>query len=343
MLTRHLYRTDEVRAALLYAIKRGRAKEAIAWCRELADTGNGLREAWATLVEAWMWHVLAADPTWLYRCVEPTSTDPEVLLRACWELVHVPGRDNSLWWLLVLKGDPATDTFQDALRTGHVAGAWGLVTSGAISEAKARTLVAPSSLPLVLAALGIAPSLVDLCASIILSCSPRSGKATRQHRLVTDELPPPISALGSRSRREFAIPLECLYGITQRGCALQSTNNLDELRRGMDAALQQSPFWREPLLAASQSDDALEDFYQTYFPDDIPDEWSRADQMLSHGPGLLRSSEQLSYAKLGRIWFSNPSRFTAVCEWPNELDPWSHEPRLRFESVINNSLTLVAS
>jgi len=338
MLTRHLYRTDEVRAALSYAIKRGRAVEAIAWCRELIDTDNGLREAWATLVEAWMWHVLAADPTWLYRCVKATSTDPEVLLRACWELAHVPGRDSSLWWLLVLNGEPVADTFQDALRSGNVAGAWGLVVRGAISEAKARTLVAPSSLPLVLTALGIPLSPVDLCASIILSCSPRRGP-----RLVTDELPPPISDLGRRSRREFAIPLECLYGITQRGCSLQSTNNLNELRLGMDAALRQSPFWRERLLAASQSDDALEDFYQTYFPDDIPDEWSRADQMLSHGPGLLRSSEQLSYAKLGRIWFSNPSRFTAVCEWPNELDPWSHEPHLRFENVVNNSLALVAS
>jgi hypothetical protein len=35
------------------------------------------------------------------------------------------------------------------------------------------------------------------------------------------------------------------------------------------------------------SDDVLEQFYEQYFPDDIPDEWSKQDQEKSHGRGLL--------------------------------------------------------
>jgi hypothetical protein len=42
------------------------------------------------------------------------------------------------------------------------------------------------------------------------------------------------------------------------------------------------------------NDDVLESFYDRFFPDDIPDEWSAADQCKSHGPGhdFLESQSQ---------------------------------------------------
>jgi hypothetical protein len=33
----------------------------------------------------------------------------------------------------------------------------------------------------------------------------------------------------------------------------------------------------------ARDDDALEEFYSTVFPDDIPDEWSAAERAKSHG------------------------------------------------------------
>ena len=67
---------------------------------------------------------------------------------------------------------------------------------------------------------------------------------------------------------------------------------------------------------ASQSDDELEAFYGTYFPDDIPDEWSLVDQKKSHGPGVLRSGQMLDLAALGRLWMSGESRFAwGFYEW----------------------------
>jgi hypothetical protein len=37
-------------------------------------------------------------------------------------------------------------------------------------------------------------------------------------------------------------------------------------------------------------DDSLEKFYELYFPDDIPDEWSTVDQQKSHGRGCLEKA-----------------------------------------------------
>jgi hypothetical protein len=36
------------------------------------------------------------------------------------------------------------------------------------------------------------------------------------------------------------------------------------------------------------NDDVLERFYEEFFPNDIPDEWSAADQQKSHGRGCKK-------------------------------------------------------
>ena len=332
MLTRNLYRCDEVRSALIYAIKRGRPHEALAWCRELET-----REAWSALVDAWMWHVLAAEPTWLYRCVRVESTNRDELLDACWDLATIEGRDNSLWWTLVgpSKHKQGACDVRSALAQGRVTDAWSLVTTGYLSEAEARRAVAPSSLQRVLTHLGTPLSRVDLCASIILTCSPR-----RRRR------PPPrpreAFETGRRASRIYPIPVECLYGLTQRGCSLQSTSTVGDLW-AIEPVLAQSPVWSPLLAEAKKSDEALEAFYQTYFPDDIPDEWSRKDQGLSHGPGVLRASEQLSYAKLGRIWFTAPCRFAEWSEWPNDVDPRASTSPLAFHHAADISSHLLVT
>ena len=46
-----------------------------------------------------------------------------------------------------------------------------------------------------------------------------------------------------------------------------------------------------------KSDEHKEAFYDTYFPDDIPDEWSLESREMSHGRGLGKTLEQ------GRIRF----------------------------------------
>jgi hypothetical protein len=95
-----------------------------------------------------------------------------------------------------------------------------------------------------------------------------------------------------RQRRLYAIPDECLYGLTKRGCMCRTETTLGELYTIQDI-----------LYTGTEDIDA---FYARTFPDDIPDEWSLMDQRKSHGPGVLRTGEGITLAKLGRIWMTDP-------------------------------------
>jgi hypothetical protein len=57
------------------------------------------------------------------------------------------------------------------------------------------------------------------------------------------------------------------------------------------------------------TEEAEEAFYEFAFPDDIPDEWSKADQLKSHGPGCLSSSEEPRWSKWGRQWLDADAVF----------------------------------
>jgi hypothetical protein len=80
----------------------------------------------------------------------------------------------------------------------------------------------------------------------------------------------------------------------------------------------------------------LDAFYAAMFPDDIPDEWSLADQMRSHGAGVLRPSETaISFSRLGAIWFQAESRFAwGFYEWVG-LDR-VYEGPVGFDRVATN-------
>jgi hypothetical protein len=78
--------------------------------------------------------------------------------------------------------------------------------------------------------------------------------------------------------------------------------NIEELRDPLPSLLSGCTFWRQAALSAGAfynadtdqvwfpSDESLEYFYATYFPDDIPDEWSLADQQKSHGVGCAETA-----------------------------------------------------
>lgn len=119
---------------------------------------------------------------------------------------------------------------------------------------------------------------------------------------------------GRMSRRIYGIPTACLYG-TQRGhlrWTQQNTVQLNYVERGLIGC----PFWEEALADYSRidddikwvSDDALEAFYDKYFPDDIPDEWPKKEKQKSHGDGILGPNEKISLLKYARIHLSRICR-----------------------------------
>jgi hypothetical protein len=169
------------------------------------------------------------------------------------------------------------------------------------------------------------PKPLLICASVLKACS-RNMPEFRppMNQEVLSHIAKWSAHQGRRSRRLYEIPTECLYGITARGCMPQKASTLGEIRRINDI-----------LAAHITDDDELEAFYQATFPDDIPDEWSLKDQRMSHGQGILRTGEQLSLAKLGRIWFQAESVYAwGFYEWTGE-DRFVEEG-LDFQQIANN-------
>jgi len=124
------------------------------------------------------------------------------------------------------------------------------------------------------------------------------------------------SCIGTKKRRIYPIPVMCLYGMTKRGHLKWSQNTLRSLN-DIESDLVGSPCWEEELdgyikMADGRiqwkSDDAREDWYETFFPDDIPDEWTKADKEKSHGDGILAPTETVTLLKYARIHLSKKSR-----------------------------------
>jgi hypothetical protein len=88
-----------------------------------------------------------------------------------------------------------------------------------------------------------------------------------------------------RAARVYPIPQGCLYGLTWRGCGGDTRPELDLSLKGF----LKSAIWKQTLSNYTtggqwNSDDALEEFYDTEFAGcDIPDEWPGRDRELSHG------------------------------------------------------------
>ena len=111
--------------------------------------------------------------------------------------------------------------------------------------------------------------------------------------------------VGRRNRRLYAIPKDSLYYITSRGRISTSKSTRKRGYVVCEKALQGCPFWDRVLEEEKpeNSDTAKEHFWDTYFPDDIPDEWSLEDQQKSHGTGVLCLTEKPNYFKYANKWF----------------------------------------
>jgi hypothetical protein len=121
------------------------------------------------------------------------------------------------------------------------------------------------------------------------------------------------SAVGRRERRVYQIPNSCLYGTTYRGRSRWAQNNCTQLYN-IEKYLVGCPFWDEVLTEYAiitddstiqwLSDDKMEEFYEKYFPDDIPDEWLKKDQQKSHGDGVLGPTDKPNIWRYSRNFMS---------------------------------------
>jgi hypothetical protein len=121
--------------------------------------------------------------------------------------------------------------------------------------------------------------------------------------------------LGTKAR-VYSIPQSALYGRTLRGRMRWEQTTVSYLNN-IEPHLIGCPFWEEAISEYGtvestilwNSDEDREAFYQRYFPDDIPDEWTKSEKAKSHGEGILGPKESLTMVKYARNYLSKWSRF----------------------------------
>ena len=162
--------------------------------------------------------------------------------------------------------------------------------------------------------------IITRCASVLMMCiqpdrqeqsfKPLANEIDKSNSQMLNEL---AASVGRRDRRVYQIPTSCLYGTTLRGRSKWSQSNFIQLYN-VEKYLVGCPFWDDALSEYADvndngniqwhSDDKIEEFYDKYFPDDIPDEWSKKDQQKSHGDGVLGPTDKPTIWKYSRNFMS---------------------------------------
>ena len=363
VLTRHLYSLDEVHAALVYASQRSDCSETVFWCRELIDSGYAA-EAISTLFSAWMWHRGPFDLQWLVRAATTLASDTvteEDILVSAHHLSQRSMRDHSLWRILTSTvpdrvtprtpacskgGDPKELFFFRALYQGKATSAWWIARHMEPSRVwellsvYVESSVYAESYRVCFQVLQHYESLLGyraedsniLCLAVLSACLSPAQQEKSFRVLPTPLLVTPIEETIRRDRR-YSIPTACLYGDTERGRMTWSQSTLRSLRE-MEL---EGPFWDEHKWTTEEEREA---FYDRFFPDDPPDEWTLAEQQRSHGDGILSDSgspngspSECMMEKYVRLFLSHTSRLawsekdTPVGSYPGTI--WVSLPPLQ--------------
>ena len=161
--------------------------------------------------------------------------------------------------------------------------------------------------------------MIMLCTSILYCCSVPPIKELPVHlpTQYQEAIQHWNGRIGRKAYRCYTIPSACLYGVTRRGKMKWSQSTVSSLNH-VEPSLIGCPFWEEAIAEYGaiqddrvvwNSDDELEDFYDRYFPDDIPDEWTKAEKAVSHGDGLLAPTEIVTLYKYARSTFTKWSYY----------------------------------
>ena len=363
-LTRHLYKEDEVAAALMLSCLRGRVEDAAFWGLELLDSGMA-DELLLALRRIWLWGFAGSETVaageWILgfeEAVKGEALEADMLLGCAVDLARLGAarrQDISVAVLMALtwrwqgcsSSTPQPDRVNKvgghlqessleefltaALRQGKTVTAWtafrglaGESCDGGWDLLKRGGCQGGGALLDCLAAMEDVELLPRQAAAVAAIClgARRKGlpQAATGCRPLEERLAAKIAAWrdlhGRRNRRALSMPFEALPWLTQRGrCVTVYDSNEKELfRLERPAALWGSQIWDElaeevggweAIRQGTERSDAAarEAFYERHFPDDIPDEWSRADRAKSHGSGVLQRGAQPDAARWFRTWF----------------------------------------
>lgn len=122
--------------------------------------------------------------------------------------------------------------------------------------------------------------------------------------------------IGRKLHRTLSIPSSALYGKCFRSMIKWSQSTVNKINN-IESNLIGCPFWDDAIQEFGiiedetikwNSDDSMEEFYDKYFPDDIPDEWTKSDKAKSHGDGLLGPTDKIKIGKYSRVHFNKKNK-----------------------------------
>jgi len=331
-LTRHVYRSEEVTAALLWSIGRGRCKEAAFWALELEDSGYGATICEETLRLAWSLCCLLTYPSWIL------GSDTQSLSERAYRLAQACAsgkRDATVSAILSMPatidrvGTPALGPLADkykegtkelflvrALLQGKVGLSWGVVQGFTCRSSLWDLFCSVASWKhgslgeQILRAVASGSQTQELDASAVaLLCAPAKTLYESPIKPLgadyIDTLATWTTLEGRRARRLYSISTDCL---SWNSCRSQDVR--EELHHSLEEALKGAPWWetlQQDALEQAEGDvdEAIMLLYDTAFPDDIPDEWSTAERAKSHGPAYIRPEGSARFLK--NLLGSSPS------------------------------------
>jgi hypothetical protein len=325
-LTIHLYRKEEVLAALPWAIISKNYTESIYWGLELFDS-DLMSDALDVLVKTWVTafgygpncFAFLEEIVGLQGANEYSRDDWIQYLYTWSQIKHI---DSTAFQLLIRGSTISTDwkpifehskeysTIQEAfcncLERGKLEQAW-LISRALDPQEIWKFLDQHSENSGRAAAVKLVKELNLLerekaASAMTLATLTEEVWTAANVKLKPKQIPSELlkmidewdSEESMRKRRVYSIRPEAITYICERSSIPSKKSTDADIKANLESLLLQSSYWQLVLEdymsdSAWKSDRYREMFYDTYFPyayDDIPDEWSAADREKSHGLGL---------------------------------------------------------
>jgi hypothetical protein len=364
-LSKHLYRIDEVLSSLRWSIISHNLTEAAFWTIELHQTGL-IQECLELLETIWVYHI-GFGSFFLLKLIlhvyEEGDVSEEDLVSISCAFAKRRICDSTAFHLLLrglslVKPFPHSkeyltpqEAISDCLTRGKLVEAWHIskclceqdlwltLETSISSERKEALQIIKGLRECRRESLALAFTLCNLDEiTWLTSQEPIDNKIPSE---VLCSMAEWNSETNIRKRRNLKPRIEALVYLTKRSEQSPYISSEPEIQLSLLETLLVSDYWQgilEGFMSRGKWKSARhkELFYDTYFPQDIPDEWSLADREKSHGRGLGKCKDQgrirfiqltLQYSKSLELWNSTfPSTFDCSMDWESlysEIIPFS--------------------
>jgi hypothetical protein len=361
-LTKHLYRLDEVLSSLRWSIITHNILDTAFWTIELCES-NFEQECIEMLETIWLYTI--GFGSWfslrlIQSVYEEGSIEQDSLVQITCAIARNRLCDSTIFHLLLRGATTPSDwkpmfphskeyttikeAVEDCLKRGKLNEAWLLGRSMEIKEqwelieAIGANLERSEELQII-KEFRQCPYENLAAAYVLVSLDEITWVSSQKQ--IQNEIPKEVqeaiedwqSETSMRKRRALKPKLEALLYLTSRSEQTPYVTSEPDIQLGLIQTLKASEYWACILehymtdnLADWKSDDHHEAFYETYFKDDIPDEWSLSAREMSHGRGLGKTIElararfiyhTLQRSKSLELWNSKFKDIDCTMDWSN--------------------------